>query len=155
MTRILGVDPGLSGAIAVFDGGDLVSVYDMPTLDITKGKTKRRELDAANLARTFGLGVVDHVFVEQVGAMPRQGVSSTFSFGKSYGIIIGILAALQIPMTLVTPQKWKKALQLGSDKEVSRRRALQLWPQHAELFKLKTHADRAEAALIAEWGRLQ
>jgi crossover junction endodeoxyribonuclease RuvC len=90
------------------------------------------------------------VVVEQVHAMPRQGVSSTFSFGKACGMIEGVVAARGLPIAWVTPQRWKKAMGVTADKNSSRQLAINLWPNEAELFKRVKDADRAEAALIAE-----
>ena len=81
--------------------------------------------------------------------MPKQGVASSFKFGVSKGVIIGILVALDIPTSYVTPTVWKKGMGLNADKERSRKAALDRWPLSKELFRLKKHADRAEAALIA------
>lgn len=89
--------------------------------------------------------------MEQVHAMPRQGVSSTFAFGKACGMIDGVVAARGLPVTYVTPHKWKKAMGVTADKNSSRQAAINLWPSEAELFKRVRDADRAEAALIAQY----
>ncbi|MGL4498487.1 MAG: hypothetical protein ACRCU2_05435 [Planktothrix sp.] len=93
------------------------------------------------------------IIIENVHAMPGQGVTSMFSFGMGYGIWLGIIAALSIPVEFVTPQTWKKHYSLGSDKESSRVTALQLFPSQSENLKLKKHHGRAEALLLAEFLR--
>lgn len=149
---ILGIDPGLSGALA-FKGENTLVAIDMPTVSIQRNGKNKREIDLAGLVSDIdALGPVEHAYVEQVGAMPGQGVSSVFSFGKSYGSILGILAAKRIPYTLVSPVRWKKALQVPAGKDAARHRASQLLPQYAELWPLVKHDGRAEAALIAVYG---
>lgn len=151
---ILGIDPGLDGAIAVALPRSL-RIHDMPTLSILRGGKNKREIDLAALAKLLAPlpMVVCHAFVEQVGAMPGQGVTSMFSFGRSYGSILGILAALKVPVTHVPPVRWKKALQVPAGKDAARSRASQLLPDSTDLWPLKKHDGRAEAALIAEYGR--
>lgn len=139
---ILGVDPGASGAFAFYDPlGNTVFVYDAPVVD---GK-----LDAATLVETIRNWAPTFAMIELVGSMPKQGLSSTFKFGVSYGVAQGVIAALGIPHALVTPGKWKRHFGLSADKEKSRARALQLWPKSASLFARKKDDGRAEAALIA------
>ncbi len=146
---LIGIDPGISGAIA-FLNGDALEIIDTPVLK-TNGKSS---VDSYQLARLIdAAGTIDHAFIEQVGARPGQGVTSMFSFGKTYGTIIGILAANFIPMTFVTPGSWKKTLRVPSDKDAARSRASELMPQHSHLWPLKKHDGRAEAALLAYWGR--
>jgi crossover junction endodeoxyribonuclease RuvC len=94
----------------------------------------------------------DLVIIERVGAMPKQGVSSTFRFGKSYGVAIGVVAALKIPVHFVAAGVWKRHFNLPADKEAARARALQLWPGRAELFSRRRDHNRAEAALLARYG---
>ena len=149
--RIIGIDPGLKGALAVWDG-ELLAIEDMP---IVKAKSRGNDLNLPGLVDIFdilGHGA-DHAFIEQVSAMPGQGVSSTFKFGSVYGATRALVMANRIPMTLVHPSKWKPEFGLTKDKEVSRARALELFPRFSHLFSLKKHSDRAEAALIALYGR--
>ena len=139
---ILGVDPGLSGACAAVDGAShkLVSVFDMPTMG--------RNIDCAQLFRLcLELGIT-HAVVEDVHSMPKQGVSSTFTFGKAVGSVHAVLACLEIPTSLVTPGQWKKHYKLDSDKEKARMLAIRTWPG-CTLFARKKDNGRAEAALIA------
>jgi crossover junction endodeoxyribonuclease RuvC len=144
--NIFACDPGLNGAGAVSDErGDFIACFDLPTI----GDGAQRRVDAANLAdliREHG----PHAFaiVEQVGARPRQGVSSMFRFGQAYGTILGVIGALAIPVRHVSPAKWKRALGLNRDGETSRARAIETWPAKAELFVRKRDHSRAEAALL-------
>ncbi len=144
-------DPGLSGGYAAVDGhGDLVIASDIPTI----GDGAQRRVDAANLSRNICAldGQIKCAVVEQVGARPGQGVSSMFRFGQAYGTIFGILGALDIAVSSVTPGKWKKALGLGSDGDQSRARAIETWPALAAMFSRKMDHNRAEAALLALYG---
>ena len=151
---VAGVDPGLSGAVALLDAasGAVIDIFDMPTLALSRGGKNKRELDPHSLAGALGRDRIAHAFVELVGAMPGQGVSSVFSFGKSYGVVIGVLATLGVPMTFVAPQVWKRALQVPAAKDGARARASQLMPAAAAHWPLVKHDGRAEAALIATYG---
>ncbi len=150
---VLGVDPGINGALAFFDvpAGHL-EVVDMPT--IAAGTNSKRVVDEAALASCIGgrLARIGHAFVERVGAMPGQGVTSMFSFGRSFGVVLGALAAFQVPITLVQPQRWKSALSVPAAKDGARARASQLLPAYSRLWPLVKHDGRAEAALIAHYG---
>lgn len=151
---MLGIDPGLSGAFALFTPttGALV-VFDMPTFTLSRGGKAKRDPDATELARLVdAAGPIAHAFVEQVGAMPGQGVSSVFAFGKVFGLALGILAANFIPLTMVAPVKWKRALGVPAEKDGARARASQLLPAHAGLWSRRKDDGRAEAALIAYYG---
>jgi crossover junction endodeoxyribonuclease RuvC len=157
MSFIIGIDPGAAGAVAIIeDTGKLVHVFEMPSVEIiTGGKAKRRvapEMLAAELELYAFQGA--RAIVEQVGAMPGQGVSSMFAFGEAFGLAKGVLAGMKIPTTTVTPGKWKKALQLNSGKDGSRLKASQIWPESAGEFKRVKDDGKAEAALIAYWGRI-
>jgi crossover junction endodeoxyribonuclease RuvC len=118
------------------------------------GKTKR-ELDAHALARLIGDRRPGHAFVELVGAMPGQGVSSVFAFGKSFGVVIGVLAALDVPFTFVAPVVWKRAFGVPAAKDGARARASQLMPAAAHHWTRVRDDGRAEAALIAYYGLRQ
>lgn len=155
MAFIIGIDPGASGAVAVLDEeGRLVYMVDMPTVEVKVGKANKKRVSPELLAteiqpyRFHGVA-----WVEQVTAMPGQGVSSMFAFGESYGIVKGVLAAHGIQTNLVTPNKWKKAMELNAGKDGSRAKAIMKWPENAHLFKRVKDDGRAEAALIAEFGR--
>lgn len=152
---IIGIDPGAAGAVAILEGdtGQLVQVFDMPSVEVVSGgKAKRRvapEMLASELRLYNVSGTV--AVVEQVGAMPGQGVSSMFAFGQAFGIVLGVLAGLWIPTSTVTPAAWKKSLKLNAGKDGARLKASQLWPSHAGEFKRVKDDGRAEAALIAQW----
>lgn len=147
----IGIDPGCSGAIAVLDkGGYLLDCMLMPTFK--DGKSSR--VNASALARFLAeYDAATMAFVERVGAMPGQGVSSMFGFGHSAGVIEGALAAQLIPYKLVTPQAWKKAAGLiGKDKDAARTIAARLYPFERTLdLKAKGQA-LADAILIARHG---
>lgn len=139
---ILGVDPGKTGALAWLDSdGQLVDVRDMP--DATGSAL------GAHLADLILEQRPTVACVEKVGAMPKQGVASTWKFAEGYGAILGALGALQVPILHVTPSTWKKAARLSKDKTASRQRATELWPTHSHLFARVKDDGRAEAALIA------
>ncbi len=154
---IIGIDPGASGAIAAFnmETGHL-SVMDMPVMEVMRGKTMKRELNAPLLAGIFSdLDAnfkITAVFLEKVGAMPGQGVSSMFQFGRGVGMVEGVLAALAIPVYYVTPQQWQKSTGTRGGKDGSRLRAVELFPKYAPLFARKKDDGRADAALIAWHG---
>jgi crossover junction endodeoxyribonuclease RuvC len=143
---IVGIDPGLSGAIAFYFPGipTRVSAEDMPVV--------AGELNAAGLADRIRKMRPDVAVIERVGAMPGQGVSSTFKFGASFGVVCGVLAALEIPCHRVSPAVWKKYFKLPVEKEQSRALALRLFPATADHFSRKKDHGRAEAALIARYG---
>ena len=154
---IIGIDPGLSGALFFLDpnrpaNGEAV---DLPVHLLVRGGKKRRELDIAGLIGILKSHQLDHAFLEQVSAMPGQGVSSVFAFGKTYGVILGVIAAHTIPLTLVAPAVWKRALAVPKAKDGARARASQLLPGAAAQWRLKKHDGRAEAALIAVYGGRQ
>lgn len=148
----LGIDPGLSGALAFYNpGANLLSIFDMPTHEIKVNGKLKRQLDLYGLGRiidTMGHDLVV-ALVEQVNAMPKQGVTSSFNFGFNAGCAQMAVAALGIPLRLVSPQKWKKEMGLSSDKDASRREASRVMPKHADLWPLVKHDGRAEAALLA------
>jgi crossover junction endodeoxyribonuclease RuvC len=150
---VAGIDPGLSGATALINTAhaDQVQVFDMPTLTLPRGGKAKREIDAHALARILAQPI-DHCFVEQVNSMPGQGVSSTFAFGKCLGMVIGILAALNVPMTLAVPRRWKAAMRVPAAKDGARARACQLLPKAAHFWLRKKDDGRAEAALLALYG---
>jgi hypothetical protein len=143
---IVGLDPGLSGALAFYwpDHPEIILAEDMPVAD--------KRVDAASLAERLRQMRPDFAIVEAVGAMPGQGVSSTFKFGMAFGEIIGVLGALQIPYHLTSATRWKKHFHLTSDKEASRALALRLWPAHSTTFNRKKDHGRAEASLLARFG---
>lgn len=154
---IVGIDPGLSGAIALYrpEPGSLV-ITDLPTQTRRLSNKKlRTELDLAALAHWLDLhlpiGDV-HAYIEDPHAMPKQGITSAFRFGYVCGAIQAMITAYRVPMTLLPPATWKKALGLSSDKVGCQHKASQILPHHAHLWPLKKHDGRAEAALLAWYG---
>jgi hypothetical protein len=146
LTVLMGIDPGVSGAVAFYFPmvPSRIAVDDVP---VAGG-----EINVHELARLIRIHRPTMAIIERVNAMPGQGVASSFNFGRSYGDVRGVIGACDVPMHLVTPQKWKKHFGLSADKEESRLRAIRLFPSVADSFKLKKHDGRAEAALIALYG---
>ena len=144
---IVGIDPGLSGAIALLtDTGCLIDAYDMPVIG--------KHINVAQLATYEGWRTTPerfHAIIEQVASRPGQSSVATFTFGHGVGSIEAMFATLGVPLTRVTPAKWKKHYGLSSDKAESRRRATELWPDKASLFHRVKDDGRAEAALIGRW----
>jgi len=142
---ILGIDPGVSGALAVYypDHPMIIAIHDMPV----DGKA----VDGYELAKIIRQYNPEVAFIEAVHSFSGQGVSSSFNFGCSYGVARGVVAACGIPTTLVSPQKWKRELELSKDKNQSLEMARMLWPD-SDKFKRKKDDGRAEAALIAMYG---
>jgi len=147
----IGIDPGLNGAIAFLDTekGHL-SVVDMPTFEVKRNNKAKREVNAAGLAHILAAAQkVQGIILERVGAMPGQGVTSVFSFGRSVGLVEGVLAAYLLPVSIVTPQAWQKAAGVRGGKDGSRMRACELFPNYAGLFARKKDDGRADAAIMA------
>ena len=155
MTRWCGIDVGNNGAIALVVDGVLDSVVDMPVVEIKRGRTTKRQVSAQALVGIIKEMNPTQAAVEKVGSMPNQGVSSTFAFGRSAGVIEGVLAALGVPVTYVQPAVWAKSMNKGYGKDASRHRAMELFPDKQDWFKLVKHDGRAEAVLIAMWGAKQ
>lgn len=153
---ILGVDPGLHGAIALLYPDDGIEVFDMPiTTRVVNGKTKNR-IDAYQLGDWVAQNAprIQLAVVEAVGAMPGQGVTSSFGFGFTAGVIQGVLAACDVAIHEVHPQKWKRHYGLlGQPKDASRAAASQRMPGAAHLWPRKKDDGRAEAALLALYGK--
>ena len=153
---IIGVDPGISGAICFFENGRIVEVVEMPTM--TEGKKNKKQVNGSQiyneiLSRINKLQKNDiRVIVEQVSAMPGQGVTSMFNFGQSFGILKGICSAMQLPIFFVRPAKWKKYFNLiNSEKDASRTRAIEIFPYFSSQLSKKKDANKADAILIASF----
>jgi len=147
---IVGIDPGVSGAISIIRDGKISMIYDMPImLDGTKSK---RQINAAELANIFfqeKIGEDDKIILESVSAMPGQGVTGMFSFGQSFGVIKGVCAALKLPLHLVRPVKWKKHYNLlSSEKDASRTKVIEMYPYIAPMVSRKKDSNKADAILI-------
>jgi crossover junction endodeoxyribonuclease RuvC len=149
--RVLGIDPGLTGALALIETSlDALVIRDMPVA--RSGTGTRQEIVPVLLAEMIRALDPDVAFLERVNAMPKQGVSSVFTFGQGYGMIRGVLAALLVPVELVTPGHWKRIMRLDKDKSRARAVAMNLFPRDAKMFQRVKDHDRAEAALLAWLG---
>lgn len=151
--RIIGIDPGASGALVILDTEtNALEVMDMPCVEIKRGTRNVRQVSAQLLANLLRGHNACHAYVEKVGAMPGQGVASMFAFGRAAGVVEGVLAGLEVPTTYVTPQEWQKAMRVVGGKDGSRSRASQLWPSFADQFARKKDDGRSDAALVAAYG---
>ena len=152
--KIIGIDPGLSGAIAVLKNNNVLNIFDMPVM--SEGKKNKRQLNSAQLVNLIKENIeADEevaVIVEQVNAMPGQGVTSMFNFGQSFGILKGICSSMQLPMYFVRPAKWKKYFNLiNSQKDASRTKAIQIFPYFSSQLSRKKDSNKADAILIASF----
>ena len=151
---IIGIDPGLSGGIAVLKDKTIKNLYDMPVM--SEGKKNKRQLNSAQLAKIIKENIHEKeetaIVVEQVNAMPGQGVTSMFNFGQSFGVIKGICSAMQLSMYFVRPAKWKKYFNLiNSQKDASRTKAIEIFPYISSQLSRKKDANKADAILIASF----
>jgi crossover junction endodeoxyribonuclease RuvC len=153
---IIGIDPGISGSICFFEKGKIIDVVEMPTM--TEGKKNKKQVNGAQIYNeiTKRINKVEknsvRVIIEQVSAMPGQGVTSMFNFGQSFGILKGICSAMQLPMFFVRPAKWKKHFNLiNSEKDASRTRAIEIFPYFSAQLSRKKDSNKADAILIASF----
>ena len=151
---IFGIDPGLNGAIAVFNNNKIKVVFEIPVM--TEGKKNKKQLNSAHLVKLLRDNLIDNeetsVVVEQVNAMPGQGVTSMFNFGQSFGVLKGIFSAMQIPMDFVSPVKWKKFFNLiNTNKDASRTKAIEIYPYFSSKLSKKKDANKADAILISSF----
>ena len=152
--KILGIDPGLSGAIAVMEDNKVLNLFDIPVM--SEGKKNKRQLNSALLVSLLKENIVSHeevaVVVEQVNAMPGQGVTSMFNFGQTFGAIKGVCAALDLPIFFVRPSKWKKHFELiNSSKDSSRTKAIEMYPKLSNQLTKKKDVNKSDAILIARY----
>ena len=152
--RIFGIDPGLSGAIAVLENEAVIDIIDLPVM--SEGKKNKRQLNSAQLSQYMSKNVENlnktSVVVEQVNAMPGQGVTSMFNFGQTFGAIKGISATLKFPIYFVRPSKWKKHFDLiNSSKDASRTKAIEIYPSLAEKLSKKKDVNKSDAILIGRF----
>ena len=152
--RIFGIDPGLSGALAILDEKKIYEVIDLPTM--SDGKKNKKQLNSAHLSKYIQSNIIDlnksAVVVEQVNAMPGQGVTSMFNFGQTFGAIKGISASLNLPIYFVRPSKWKKHFDLlNSSKDASRTKAIEMYPTFADQLSKKKDVNKSDAILIARY----
>ena len=152
---IVGIDPGISGSICFFEDGKIIEVIEMPVM--TEGKKNKKQVNGAQIYNEFLKRINNkdddiRVVIEQVSAMPGQGVTSMFNFGQSYGILKGICSAMQLPMFFVRPAKWKKYFNLiNSQKDASRTRAIEIFPYFSTQLSKKKDSNKADAILIASF----
>ena len=151
--RIIGIDPGLSGAIAVLDDLKIFDLFDMPIMP--EGKKNKNQLNSAQLVNIIKRHIHTNstfVIVEQVSAMPGQGVTSMFNFGQTFGAIKGVCAALGLPIFFVRPSKWKKHFELiNSSKDSSRTKAIEMYPSLSNDLARKKDVNKSDAILIARF----
>ena len=152
---IIGIDPGISGSICFFEDGKIIEVIEMPVM--TEGKKNKKQVNGAQIYNEFLKRINKkedeiRVVIEQVSAMPGQGVTSMFNFGQSYGILKGICSAMQLPMFFVRPAKWKKYFNLiNSQKDASREWAIEIFPYFSTQLSKKKDSNKADAILIASF----
>ena len=150
---IVGIDPGVSGAICILRNGKVTMTCDMPIMvDGTKSKRQVNAAELANILINEKIGEHDKIILESVSAMPGQGVTGMFSFGQSFGVIKGVCAALKLPLHLVRPVKWKKHFNLlNSEKDASRTKVIEMYPYISSEVSKKKDANKADAILIAKY----
>ena len=153
---IIGIDPGISGSICFFQDGKIIDVVEMPNM--SEGKKNKKQVNGAQIYYEISSRIKDikkediKVIIEQVSAMPGQGVTSMFNFGQSFGILKGICSAMQLPMYFVRPAKWKKYFGLiNSEKDASRTRAIEIFPYFSSELSKKKDSNKADAILIASF----
>ena len=153
---IIGIDPGISGSICFFEDGKIIQVIEMPTM--TDGKKNKKQVNGAQIYNEISKKIYQidkqdiRVVIEQVSAMPGQGVTSMFNFGQSFGVLKGICSAMQLPMYFVRPAKWKKHFGLiKSEKDASRTRAIEMFPYFSSQLSKKKDSNKADAILIANY----
>ena len=153
---IIGIDPGITGSICFFEEGKIIDVVEMPNMP--EGKKNKRQVNGAQVFYEISSRIKNikkeniKVIIEQVSAMPGQGVTSMFNFGQSFGILKGICSAMQLPMYFVRPAKWKKYFNLiNSEKDASRTKAIQIFPYVSEKLSKKKDGNKADAILIASF----
>ena len=152
--KIIGIDPGLSGAIAVLENNKVLNIFDIPVM--SEGKKNKRQLNSALLVNLLKENINKEeevaVVIEQVNAMPGQGVTSMFNFGQTFGALKGICAALELPIFFVRPSKWKKYFELiNSSKDASRTKAIEMYPKLSNQLSKKKDVNKSDAILIARF----
>ena len=153
---IIGIDPGISGSICFLEDGIIKDVLEMPTM--TEGKKNKKQVNGSQIFNEISSRIKTYekknikVVIEQVSAMPGQGVTSMFNFGQSFGILKGICSAMQLPIYFVRPAKWKKYFNLiNSEKDASRTRAIEIFPYFSSNLSKKKDSNKADAILIASY----
>ena len=153
---IIGIDPGITGSICFFESGKIIDVVEMPNM--AEGKKNKKQVNGAQIYHEISLRIKNlkkeeiKVVIEQVSAMPGQGVTSMFNFGQSFGILKGICSGMQLPMYFVRPAKWKKYFNLiNSEKDASRTKAIEIFPYFSSQLLRKKDSNKADAILIASF----
>ena len=153
---IIGIDPGISGSICFLDDGKILDVIEMPTM--AEGKKNKRQVNGSQIFNEISRRINKasnqdiRVVIEQVSAMPGQGVTSMFNFGQSFGTLKGICSAMQLPMYFIRPAKWKKYFGLiNSEKDASRTKAIEIFPYFSSKLSKKKDSNKADAILIASF----
>ena len=153
---VIGIDPGISGSICFLHDGRIMDVLEMPTM--TEGKKNKKQVNGSQIYNEISKRIRNNenqdirVIIENVSAMPGQGVTSMFNFGQSFGILKGICSAMQLPMYFVRPAKWKKYFNLlNSEKDASRTRAIEIFPYFSSQLSRKKDSNKADAILIASF----
>ena len=153
---IIGIDPGISGSICFLEDGIIKDVLEMPTM--TEGKKNKKQVNGSQIYNEISFRIKTYekknikVVIEQVSAMPGQGVTSMFNFGQSFGILKGICGAMQLPIYFVRPAKWKKYFNLiNSEKDASRTRAIEIFPYFSSNLSKKKDSNKADAILLASY----
>ena len=152
--KIIGIDPGLSGAIAILENNKVLNLFDMPVM--SEGKKNKKQLNSSHLVNIIKENIIQNeeiaVVVEQVNAMPGQGVTSMFNFGQTFGAIKGLCAALELPIYFVRPSKWKKHFELiNSSKDASRTKVIEMYPKLSNQLTKKKDVNKSDAILIARF----
>ena len=153
---IIGIDPGISGAICFLENGKILEVIEMPSM--AEGKKNKKQVNGAQIFNEISMRIKNRdldkikVVIEHVSAMPGQGVTSMFNFGQSFGILKGICSAMQLSMYFVRPAKWKKYFNLiNSEKDASRTKAIEVFPYFSSNLSKKKDSNKADAMLIASY----
>ena len=151
---IIGIDPGVSGAICILTDGKITEIYEMPTM--IDGKKNKKQVNGAEITNIINKELVNekdiNVVIEHVSAMPGQGVTSMFNFGQSFGVLKGICAALKLPVHFIRPVKWKKHFNLiNTEKDASRTKVIEVFPYISSKISKKKDANKADAILIARF----
>jgi crossover junction endodeoxyribonuclease RuvC len=153
---IIGIDPGITGAICFFENGKIIEVIEMPNMP--EGKKNKKQVNGAQIVNEIIQRIKNldkkniKVIIEQVAAMPGQGVTSMFNFGQSFGVLKGICSALQLPMYFVRPAKWKKYFNLiNAEKDASRTKAIEVFPYFSSQLAKKKDTNKADAILISSF----
>ena len=151
---IIGIDPGVSGAICILTDGKITEIYEMPTM--IDGKKNKKQVNGAEVTNIINKELINekdiNVVIEHVSAMPGQGVTSMFNFGQSFGVLKGICAALKLPVHFIRPVKWKKYFNLiNTEKDASRTKVIEVFPYISSKISKKKDSNKADAILIARF----